>query len=491
MKFNKIVIVGGGTAGWMTASLFAKHWKNSGVEITLIESANIPTVGVGEGSTPYLQRLLKTLDINELEWMSACNATYKNNIEFVNWTSQSVHKSYSHPFPSTIDTKHVEALEQQNILRRQGYNCHVRPDDYLFMSMLAKQHKSPISNNNVGVKNSYGYHFDSALLGTFLSQYSQKIGVKRVVANVTKVTQGKDGEISTVYTECGNHFDGDFFVDCTGFSALLIEKTLNVPFVNYADNLFNDSAVAIPSKVANKLKPQTTSTALSAGWAWHIPLQNRVGNGYVYSSQYQSKESAEKELRNFIGEENIVGSVKHLKMRVGRTEKHWHKNCLAIGLSQGFIEPLEATALHITQTSIEDFIELIEKGNGSTQAQDYFNEKVNFHFERIRDFIVLHYFVNTRNDTQYWHDVRTKIQLSDYLYYIMEEWNAGKNLTAFLDRLQISQYFSSTSWHCILAGSGKFPAISKQDLPQHSKKWPSLNSIQKVMTEQLKNYPDL
>ncbi|MGJ8693282.1 MAG: tryptophan halogenase family protein [Thalassotalea sp.] len=488
-KNKKIVIVGGGTAGWMTASLFAKKWQNKQYDITLIESENIPIIGVGEGSTPYLRQLFTTLEINEKDWMPACNATYKNGIKFSNWSSNSTPKSYYHPFPSEIDALHIEAFEQQNILRRQGHNCAYHPDEFLFMTLLAQQGKSPIPINEFKCENSYGYHFDSALLGQFLAEFSQKLGVKRVEGEVSKVLQLDSGEISAVSTQGGTLYQGDIFVDCTGFNALLIEKTLNVPFISFADNLFNDSAVAIPSIKQIKFMPQTVSTALSSGWAWQIPLQNRTGNGYVYSSRYQSKESAEQELREFIGSEDINGKVKHLKMRVGRSAKHWHKNCLAIGLSQGFIEPLEATALHMTQTSIEDFITAYDEGGGSTEKQQWFNDKVNFNFERIRDFIVLHYLVNTRNDTKYWRDVRN-IEISQYLQFIMEEWVSGNDINAALNKLQISQYFSSTSWHCILAGSGIFTAVTKNDVPNNLKDWLSLETIKNTLTSCAKNFSE-
>lgn len=489
-KNKKIVIVGGGSAGWMTASLFANKWKNKHVNITLIESANIPIIGVGEGSTPYLRQLFRTLKINEQDWMSACNATYKNGIRFSNWSENLSPNNYFHPFPSEVDTLHVDAFEQQNMLRRQGHNCDYHPDKFLFMTLLAQQRKSPITGSEFEYDNHYGYHFDSALLGQYLAEYSQKLGVTRIEGDVEKVTLSNSGDIKAVHTATGEEYEADIFVDCTGFSALLIEKTLKVPFHSFSNNLLNDSAVAIPTKKATDLTPETVSTALSAGWAWHIPLQNRTGNGYVYSSKYQTKASAEQELREHIGNDNITGEAKHLKMRVGRTEKHWYKNCIAIGLSQGFIEPLEATALHLTQTSIEDFITAYEDGNGSTEKQQWFNDKVNFNFDRIRDFIVLHYLVNTRTDTQYWHDARN-IEISEYLQYIMEEWVSGKDINTALKKLQISQYFNSTSWHCILAGSGIFSPPTKNDTPSNLKNWPDTALIKQRLNNFSKHFVTL
>jgi flavin-dependent dehydrogenase len=461
MKNKRIVIIGGGTAGWITANLFAKRWNDQKIEVTLIESPDIPIIGVGEGSTPYIKNLFTTLDIAECEWMDKCNATFKNGIQFNNWSSTKGFEGYFHPFLSELDAQHIPEFEKLTQMRRQGFDVPCHPDEFFLMTKLTNQFKLPHSPKHFPFRNAYSYHFDSHLLGEFLRNNGIKLGVTHIQANITDVKLKECGEIAYVETDTSNQFDADLFVDCTGFKSLLMNKALNVPFVSYKNNLFNDSAVAVPTKVKNKAKPCTVSTALNAGWAWEIPLQNRVGNGYVYSSDYISSEEAEQELINKIGKENIIGPVRHLKMRVGRAEKVWFKNCLAIGLSQGFIEPLEATALHIVQKTVEDFITAYEQSNFSTTYQNEFNVNTNHDYERLRDYIVMHYLTNSRNDTQYWRDARSNITISNSLNSAIKCWYSGGDLNQHLDQQGINHFYTSASWHAMLAGVGCFPEINR------------------------------
>lgn len=458
---NSITIVGGGTAGWIAANLFAKQWPNK--KISLIEAPDIPTVGVGEGSTPYIQKLFETLEIEEETWMAECNATFKNGITFSNWSSVPGCTSYFHPFFSEIDELHIPTFEHNCYLRRKGNDVITHPDNFFLLKKLTDQSKKPHSPKHFPFKNIYAYHFDAELLGKFLRKNAIKLGVKHIVAKVNTVETNVNGEIACVHTNTNKRYFADFFIDCTGFRALLINKTLNVPFISFADNLFNDSAVAIASPFDPMYKPQTVSTAMKAGWAWHIPLTNRVGNGYVYSSRYLSNEEAEQELRAKIGPSAKEMKARHLKMRVGRTKYHWYKNCLAVGLSQGFIEPLEATALHIVQDTIEQFIKAIDMAkNNSYEYQDHFNQSVTFGYESLRDYIVLHYLSNSRNDSQYWIDARNKINISASLNKIMQTWFSGGNLKEELINQQVEHFYSSMSWHAMLSGVGLFPKINTQ-----------------------------
>ncbi|AWB65675.1 tryptophan 7-halogenase [Saccharobesus litoralis] len=457
----------------MTASLLAKQWPQA--DITLIESPNIPTVGVGEGSTPYIRHLFKTLDISEAQWMSKCNATFKNGITFKHWSIRKGFESYFHPFLSQYDDDVTPLFAQHTRLRRHGYPITCHPDNYYLTKELTNQRKScQLQDSSNPVETLYAYHFDAEKLGLLLKEKSLALGVNHLLGNISQVKQAENGDIASVVSDEQGELSADIFVDCTGFKALLMQKTLNTPFVSYSDNLFNDSAVAIASPKIDNYSPQTVSTALSNGWAWHIPLQNRVGNGYVYSAKYQTADSAEQELRHFIGQDRVKDvEARHIKMRVGRSEKHWNKNCLAVGLSQGFIEPLEATALHLVQDTIESFIAAIEEGKGTTAKQDYFNDKINYAFERVRDYIVTHYISNSRNDTPYWQDCR-KIPVSDSLQRILYAWFNGMDVAEELDLQQISQYYPSASWHALLAGVGTFPE------PDPSKTETFANEIQQI-----------
>ncbi len=487
---RNILIVGGGTAGWMAANLFAKQWVKKGFTITLLESEEIAPIGVGEGSTPYIKQLFDRLEISEDEWMPKCNATYKNGIEFTNWTNKPGYESYFHPFAMDLDSFHFNTFKEHIMFRRRGTNINVHPDDYFVMSQLTSQNRLPFAGPNFPFKAHYAYHFDSALLGKFLKENAVKLGVKHIQGKVTQVEVHLNYDIAAVHTQKGQRIEADFFVDCTGFRALLIDKTLKVPFLSYQDSLLNDAAVAIPSEKKLTLSPKTISDALSNGWRWEIPLTNRIGNGYVYSSQHLQSDAAETELRRVLGEGADNMEARHLKMRVGRSEKHWEKNCLAVGLSQGFIEPLEATALQIVQVTIEQFIEQYERGKYQASYRDFFNDGVNAAFDHIRDYIMVHYLANNRNDSQYWKDCRGDLKISDSLRQILEVWSAGENLDFELERQAISKYYPSLSWHVILSGMGVFPRSSDQ-VSQISKQIEvQKNNIQKYIHRCLVNYQD-
>lgn len=466
-----IVILGGGTAGWMTANLMAVKWKNQNIHITLVESPAIGTVGVGEGSTPQIKSFFEQIGVEEQQWMPACNATYKNGIRFNGWSSREGYQSYFHPFASRIDAFSAPALFYNSIYRRKGVNIECHPDRFYLSAKLAQQHKSPIADHNFPFPIGYGYHFDANLLGQFLSNLGTSRGVKHIQAKVLNVGRHVNGDIANLQIDSGATISGDIFVDCSGFEGVLIQQTLKVPFVSFKENLFNDRAVAIPSPVSQPLRSETISTAMKYGWAWDIPLTNRVGNGYVYSSDYCSPEQAETELRSKLNLLDSEIEARHLKMKIGRVEKHWHQNCLAVGLSQGFIEPLEATALHFVQETIEGFIEAINNSNESDrlhiQHQNTFNQKMNQRFEGIRDYIVAHYRLSSKDDTDYWLANSANPNISDQLKRIVKGWMAAEDMTQIIQQAKIHSYYPPFSWLCILAGYGIFPK-QLSDAPKDS-----------------------
>jgi len=455
-----IVILGGGTAGWMAANLFAHKWSASRVKITLVESPEIGIVGVGEGSTPTLKRFFQMLDIKESQWMPQCNATYKANIRFAGWSPASAIDNYSHPFISQTDTFTERAFYVNCRTRRMGLDTHTYPEDFFINGVLTQQGKGPIPADNFPFRMEYGYHFDSHLLGTFLAKHAVSLGVLHKQAKIASVETHPSGDIAQLISETGEKFEGDFFVDCTGFASVLISKTLGVPFRNFKDNLFNDAAVVMPSTVNDTLPVETLSTALSNGWAWKIPLTNRTGNGYVYSSDFITPQQAETELRTHLRLLDDDTECRHLKMRVGQVEKHWSHNVLALGLSQGFIEPLEATALHLVQICIEMFMTDFEDGQFTNKQQSQFNQKISDRFERVRDYIVAHYKLNTRNDSDYWRANRNNTNLSQSLLAILNVWYSREDLQAEINRQQLNTHFDTASWHCLLAGYGAFPPLA-------------------------------
>lgn len=461
-----IAIVGGGTAGWMAANLFAQKWADKNVSISLIESPDIGIIGVGEGSTPTLKRFFDIIDVAERDWMPACNATYKVNIRFKDWSPQSGIESYSHPFTSQVDTFTSRSFHVNTRTRRLGLDTHVVPEDFFINGVLAQQGKGPVTPENFPFKMEYGYHFDSGLLGQFLAKNASDKGVRHIQANVTDVTRHPNGDIASVITKESGEISADFFVDCTGFKALLIGKTLGVAFKPYKDNLFNDSAVVMPTSIDDVIPVETLSTALSAGWAWKIPLTNRYGNGYVYSSDFISSDQAETEFRTHLNTLNDDTPCHHLKMNVGCLEKQWSHNCISIGLSQGFIEPLEATALHLVQLSLEMFIEQFESGDFTNKNQQIYNDFTGERFERVRDYIVAHYKMNTRTDSEYWRVNRENTNLSQSLIQILNAWFNREDLTEEIVRQNLQSHFDTSSWHCLLAGYGAFPPLASNQPDQ-------------------------
>ena len=457
-----IVIVGGGTAGWMAANLTASRWGEGRARITVVESPEIGIIGVGEGSTPSLKHFFRKIGVEEAAWMKACNATYKLNIRFEDWSPASGVAAYSHPFFSKIDALNQQAFFVNCMTRRLGLDVTTLPDRFLLNGVLAAQGKGPLTPANFPFDIEYGYHFDSALLGRFLANHAVSRGVQLVEATIRNVELNNQGDIVAVLGDDGLRIRGDLFVDCTGFKSLLLQQALGVPFRSFNENLFNDAAVVIPTAppARAQLPVQTVSRALSAGWSWHIPLTNRVGNGYVYSSAFTSSEKAEAELRRVLGPAADDGEARHLTMKVGQVERHWSRNCLALGLAQGFIEPLEATALHLVQVAIESFMTCFEEGRFTALHQPRFNQEMVERFERVRDYIVAHYKLNTRSDSDYWRANGENDQLSDALGSLLQAWFDRADITQELARTQGNSHFNAVSWHCLLAGYGAFPPIA-------------------------------
>jgi len=456
---QRIVIVGGGTAGWMAASLLHHAWGQRGSQITLIESSEIPIVGVGEGSTPYMKDFFRLLGISESEWMPHCKATYKCGISFPHWSTTSRPDTYFHPFFSQLDLKTGDAFFHNCGLRRRGTNVEAHPDDFFVAAQLARDCRAPVPVEPMPFEPDYAYHFDAGELGQYLKRRAVGLGIEHIIDNVDDVQIDSAGNIESLQTRDQGLLAADLFIDCSGFAGLLINKSLNEEFHSYADGLFNDRAVAIPTPLDNSgaIPSHTTSTALSSGWAWKIPLSTRFGNGYVYSSSFLSADDAEQELRAHLGEDAANMDARHLSMRVGRVKNHWSKNCLAVGLSQGFIEPLEATALMLVQFTVQHFIQMYESDDGMSASRKACNDKINYAFDGVRDYIVAHYKLNTRTDSDYWISNRDNRNLPEHQVAILESWDRGLDFEATLTEHGQSLIYLRPNWYCILAGMGRFP----------------------------------
>ncbi len=454
----RVAILGGGTAGWMAACLMATRWQDRPVEITVIESPEIGIVGVGEGSTPQLNVFFRTLGLTEADWMPACNATWKNGIRFRRWSSAPGFDSYFHPFLSVIDVHTQQAFFLSTLLRRNGYDVPAHPDAFFLSTRLAEQRLAPLPARQFPFDMAYGYHFDAFLVGQCLARFAQSLGVRHQQARVDAVDLTDSGDVAALRLDDGSRITADLFVDSSGFRALIGQRALGVPFRAFTDNLFADAAVTLPTPPdPTGTNAHTTATALDCGWVWDIPLRNRTGNGYVYASAFCSADAAEQELRRHLDLLDADVEARHLKMRVGRVEQHWARNCLSVGLSQGFIEPLEATALHLVQATVEGFLDAFDGEGDIETRRAAFNARINRRFDGVRDYIVCHYRMNRRDDTPYWRANREHDRLSDSLKAILSTWFTGADLSAEIERQGIADIYPALSWHCLLAGYGQYP----------------------------------
>jgi hypothetical protein len=487
---KSIVVVGGGTAGWMTALLLADSAYGDRLEVTVLESPSVGIIGVGEGSTPWLRGFFEGLGIEESEWMPACNATYKSGITFDRWSTRAGYESYFHPFASMLDNLTMPQFIDNVHARLNDADVHAHPDRFFIATRVARGGLAPKPRRSFPFDIWYGYHFDSALLGAFLHAKAVERGVRHVARHMNTVTLDEQGDIRALELEGGQTLAADFFVDCTGFASLLIGKALQTPFVSYAENLYNDAAVALPSPAEGPLMSQTVSTALRHGWAWKIPLTSRNGNGYVYSTASCSADEAETELRTHLGLLDADVPARHLKMRVGRMTKHWNRNCVAVGLSQGFIEPLEATALLFVQRTAAALVRALEVGDLGDAARTAFNDAVNAQFEGTRDYIVTHYKTNSRTDTDYWRANAANTRLSDPLKRLLNTWIAAQPIIGGLRQGAFGQGYPALSWYSLLAGMGIFPADARRREPTPLEAQHDLDGVDNLIERSLLNFPD-
>lgn len=471
----RVVIVGGGSAGWMTAC-YLKSALTHLQDLTVIESPNVPTVGVGEATFSTLKLFFDYLGLAEQDWMPPCNGTYKLAVRFQNWTGNDGH--FYHPF------ERYEVVDGFNLgewwLKLLRGECpfdaacfttaklceHSRSPRFLdgtvFDDRVAAYFGTVPPPNAViahhTVQYPYGYHFDASLLAGFLKELARKRGVGYISDDVTQVKLGDDGSISHLVTRNHSRVEGDLFIDCTGFRGLLINQALREPFIDFKEELPNDSAVAIqvPTDPGNEgIRPYTTATALSSGWAWTIPLYNRNGCGYVYCSEYINSEQAEAELRSFLGPGSEARAANHIKMRIGRNRNSWVKNCVAIGLSSGFVEPLESTGIFFIQHAIEELVRHFPEGRMTTEGQLLsYNRTVNDCIDGIREFLSLHYRASHRSDTRYWRDMK-RLNGSDSTEERLKIWRS--RLPGARNIYQPFHGFEAYSYSVILLGLGYQP----------------------------------
>jgi tryptophan halogenase len=401
-----ILIVGGGTAGWMCAAALAHKLSKLPVRITLVESEGIGTVGVGEATVPHIRFFNRTLGVDEAEFMRATKATFKLGIEFRDWAR--VGDSYIHPFGAYGEE--INGIDfHQHWLRLHSDGA--VPDFASFslpvQAAMRDRFVAPADDPRSLLSTySYAYQFDAGLYGRFLRSYAEQRGVRRIEGRIVDVLQdGESGRIQSVRLDSGHEVAADLFVDCSGFRALLIDRQLGSPFESWAHWLPCDRAVAVPCKGSALLSPYTRASARGAGWMWRIPLQHRVGNGHVYCSSFLNDDQAERELLDQL-EGAALAEPNRLRFEAGRRKEQWKGNCVAIGLSSGFLEPLESTSIHLIQLGIGRLLELLPLHGWDALDAIEFNRLMNVEYERIRDFLILHYCATERDDTPFWRQCR-------------------------------------------------------------------------------------
>lgn len=445
---KKVVILGGGTAGWIAAALLKKILAAQ-VDIELVESDEIGRIGVGEATIPPIRLLNETLGINEADFLRETNASIKLGIQFEHW--HKLNHTYMHSFG--VPGKNFAFCPFHHFwLRARSLGNPHSLWHYDLNYLAAVQGKfAPIRANDNGLQMLYAYHFDAGLYANLLRRLSESLGVKRSEGMLSHVMRNPTtGYVESLVLQDGTDVCGDFFIDCSGLRALLIQQTLTAGFDDWQHWLPCDRAIAVPSERFEKTVPYTRAIAHEAGWQWQIPLQHRNGNGVVYSSQHMSDDEALARLTNNLGAK-VIGEPNVIRFTTGRRRQAWVKNVLAVGLSGGFLEPLESTSIHLIQSAVVRLLNLFPHQGIEPAVVDEYNRQSRAEFESVRDFIIFHYIATERDDSQFWRD-RKNSPIPDSLRARIEAFSAVGYLAASSDEL-----FRDISWLQVFLGQGLMP----------------------------------
>lgn len=482
----RIVVVGGGTAGWMTAAALARLLPKA-CSVRLIESEAIGVVGVGEATLPHIRAFNTRLGIDEAEFMARTRATFKLGIEFRDWGR--IGDSYIHPFGTfgrgtgAVDFHHYWAR-----LLREGRDL-PSLDTFSYACALARAgrfaHPDPDGRQLPGTFG-YAYQFDALLFAPYLRGIAEDAGARRTEGRVTRVERdGESGDITAIVLDEGERIEGDLFVDCSGFRSLLLGETLGEPFEDWSRWLPTDRAVAMPCRTRTAVTPYTSAIAMPAGWRWRIPLQHRTGNGYVYASSFVSDDQAQMALEAAV-EGEAIAAPRFLRFKAGRRRRSWVGNCIAIGLASGFLEPLESTSIYLVQQAITTLIELFPERRIAASDRDEFNRVIDLEYDRIRDFLILHYHATTQNNSPFWDYVRT-MPIPDSL---------ADKIALWRDRARVVKYregvFLEASWIAVYLGQGIVPAgwDPRADTAASAELERSLDALREAIASDVAARPD-
>lgn len=483
----RVVILGGGTAGWMTAAALAKLLPGQ-ADVTLVESEDIGIVGVGEATLPHLRDFIRRLGIDEAEFMRTTSATFKLGIDFVDFGA--IGERYIHPF-GAYGTDIAGVGFHHYWLRMRAAEGHNTPiSDYSLPIVAARAKRfAPVPEGGDALETSYGYayQFDATKMAPMLRRFAETHGVRRVEGKVTRVERdGDSGDIAALHTDRGDVVAGDLFIDCSGFRALLIGETLQSPWEDWAEWLPCDRAAALPCTAPKgPIEPYTRATAMPAGWRWRIPLQHRVGNGYVFSSNHLSEDEACSAILGAVEGEPLA-DPRVLKFRAGRRTKSWDRNVVAIGLASGFLEPLESTSIHLVQQAVTRLVELFPERRIDPLDRNTFNTLVDAEYDRIRDFLILHYHATRRTDSDFWNHVRT-MRIPETLQRKMDMWRSSARVELYTQGL-----FLEASWVAVYLGQGIMPSSYDQraDTPPAEKVGGALYDLDAAIRQRVAALPD-
>lgn len=452
-ELNHFVIVGGGTAGWLAAATLGKTLIPSGAKVTLVESPDVPTIGVGEATIPPLIAVLKDLNIDLSEFMRQTDATLKLGIQFEDWHKQGQY--YFHPFGQLgrpIDG--MEFFQCWLKAKAQGDNtglmAHSPEAQLAFAGNFVEQHPS---NHPLLNQAQFALHLDAGLAAKYLKQFSLGHGVQFISANVVDISVSQQESIETLHLDSGERLSGDFFIDCTGFKSLLLGEALGASYEDWRDYLPCDRAIAVQTsnEKQENIPPFTRAIAHEAGWSWHIPLQTRMGNGIVYASDYMSDEQALDVLKARLSGE-MLSEPRVITFKTGVRQTVWKGNCLALGLAQGFIEPLESTAIHLVTKTLAVFLKYLPSQALEPSLQNKVNELIYDEYVQIRDFLIAHYCYTARDDSAFWRWCKS-----------MPKPQSLQNIQALFEHsgsvfVSNEALFQPTSWYSVLTGMQVVPA---------------------------------
>lgn len=500
---QQIVIVGGGTAGWMAAT-YLHSSLNGMVAITVIESPDIPRIGVGEATVTSIKtEFFDRLGLAETDWMPYCKGSYKMGIRYANWRKPPseggdyfYHIFGEIPYIDEVPLTHVWIKKrlEENYTTPMAYAC------YPSIGAI-DMNKSPKLYNDTQA-HYYAYHFDAGLLAKFLAEWSVTRNIKHVHDNLTHAELDEKGNIRAVVGRDGKKYEADLFIDCSGFAGFLIEKTLNEPIVSFDESLLTDRAIAInfnEDPARDGIRPYTTATAMKAGWLWEIPHYDTTGNGYVYSSQFTSDEEAHAELLQFFGKRAEQADVRFIKFQSRRRRNAWVKNCVSIGLSSNFLEPLESTGLYFIYAALYQLIRNFPKKNIDPVLRDKFNQKIRYMVDEMRDFITMHFKTSQRTDTPFWLANKHETVATPSLQLILDRHRAGLPIKTTHQSdvklyasfgVQFDNFWTNTNYQSILCGVERLPETALPLLnfrPDIMKKGNELMSLYQFESKRLIN----